>query len=87
MDIGKECPPQLASIPCVAKAVAWGDARRSGNMIQQLKIAERRDSHRQDKELQSFVDDRLPDFMRDLRRLREILGDGRITTQFMDFGK
>lgn len=83
---GDECPMQFSWIPYIARAVRWGDAKRNRNYSYLFDNMQRADRDVKDQELDRLVDERLPDFYRDSRRLAEIARSGRYSPKFVDLG-
>lgn len=87
MDVGgNEAPMQFSWIPYIVRAVRWGDAKRSRNyhyLFSQMEIADREQN---DRDHLNFVDERLPDFYRDARRLAEVIQAGRYSPKYVDLG-
>ena len=86
LDVGGKCPLQVSWVPFVARAVRWADARENKNWGAMWDEINSRMKTDEDKDLHNFVDDRLPDFFRDLSRLRTMLSGGRVDTPFIDLG-
>ena len=89
LDVGNDmCPLQFSYIPYISRAVRFADARRHGNwmrVLEDLNVLDRAASDERDR---NFVDDRLPEYTRDLMRLRDMLRDGRFSKPvFIDLGK
>ena len=83
---GYECPMQFSWIPYISRAVRWGDAKRNRNYGYLFANMQREDRDAKDEELDRLVDERLPDFYRDSRRLAEVLRSGRYSPKFVDLG-
>jgi hypothetical protein len=87
MDVGgDEAPMQFSWIPYIVRAVRWGDAKRSRNYDYLFRHMQLADREQNDRDLASFVDERLPDFYRDSRRLAEIVRAGHYSQKYVDLG-
>ena len=73
-------------MPFVVRAVRFADARENQDYGRMFEEMERQDNEDRDARTYSFVDDRLPEFYRDLKRLREMLSAGRKETKYFDLG-
>lgn len=88
LDVGNRAePPFPALIPPIREAVSWADSKMTGNFERMLEIAETRMAQKSDEDQDTFIDEWLPDYMKDMRRFREILEDGRVGTKYLDLGK
>jgi len=54
------------------------------DLLVMLEVSERRMEEASNKRRDAFIDGWLPEYMKDLNRWKEILGDGRIATKFFD---
>ena len=86
LDVGHQCPLQFSWMPFVVRAVRFADARENQDYGRMFEEMERQDNEDRDARTYSFVDDRLPEFYRDLKRLREMLSAGRKETKYFDLG-
>ncbi len=88
MDVGNDtCPLQFSYIPYICRAVRFADARRYGNWARALEEVDIRDRNESEERDKNFVEERIPDFHRDLLRLRVMLREGRFhKPAFIDLG-
>lgn len=78
MDLMQEdLPLNDRLLTMVIRAVRFQDSRDEVDPEKGLEMARKLDAEEQRQQQADFIDERLPDFMSDLKRFQEILSDGR----------
>ena len=85
LDLRKE-HLRTSMIPMVKDAVMWADCKANGNFERMMEIHDKNLQDDNDKAFQSHLEDCLPDFCKDMHRVREVMQAGRVTSKFVDFG-
>jgi hypothetical protein len=100
-DRGPNTPPRLYSVefgrdqmplrpdllPSVIDCIRFTDGKADRDPVRMLSAMRRQEKEREQREQDTYIDDRLPDFLKDLKREIEVLTDGRRRTRFMDMGR
>jgi hypothetical protein len=71
-------------VPIVVEAVRLSDAQRNCDFAKTLDIVNEQMAYTAKKENEAYVADVLPEFYKDLLRLQEMLGTGRVTPKYFD---
>ena len=77
----------LSFVPFIKEAVGWADAALSQDLDYLLTQANRRMEKKEEDEEAALIDERLPDFTRDLNRLQDVfLGGCKFKPRIFDMG-
>jgi hypothetical protein len=88
LDVGGiQNPPPLGAVSKVTQAVAWADSLQTQDRSRLLRLMDQRMADASRAETRQFVDEWLPTYMTDYKRIVEVLTDGRVRTKFFDFGR
>lgn len=72
----------LLNWACMTVAFYRGQAANDPQRV--LRTCQQYSDDRMDREIASFIDERTPEFTRDMRRIHEILADGRVRQKHFD---
>lgn len=66
--------------------IAFYEAQAGADPDRAMRISRQFADERLEREINGFVDDRTPEFTRDMRRIQEIVTDGRVRQKHFDMG-